>query len=101
MDEAALKTAVQHLTAPPFVALGPVKSYIIFTDGGLAVNKKLQVLGSDNQPIPGLYAAGAAGQGGVLLKGHGHHLGWAFTSGRVAGRNAALETVTPEIAATP
>ena len=101
MDGAALKTAAQHLTAPPFVALGPVKSYIIFTDGGLAVNKKLQVLGSDNQPIPGLYAAGAAGQGGVLLKGHGHHLGWAFTSGRVAGRNAALETVTPEIAAAP
>ena len=42
------------------------------------------------QPIPGLYAAGSTGQGGLLLKGHGHHLGWAFASGRRAGRNAAL-----------
>ncbi len=29
------------------------------------------------------------GQGGLLLKGHGHHLGWAFTSGRLAGRYAS------------
>jgi hypothetical protein len=40
--------------------------------------------------IPGLYAAGSNGQGGVLLEGHGHHLGWAFISGRIAGRNAAF-----------
>jgi succinate dehydrogenase/fumarate reductase flavoprotein subunit len=96
MTETALASAAGNLTAPPFIALGPVKSYIIFTDGGLAVNETLQVLGPDDQPIPGLYAAGAAGQGGLLLEGHGHHLGWAFTSGRIAGRNAALETVTPE-----
>ena len=38
-----------------------------------------------------LYAAGSAGQGGVLLEGHGHHLGWAFTSGRLAGAHAARE----------
>ena len=40
--------------------------------------------------IPGLYAAGSTGQGGLLLEGHGHHLGWAFISGRIAGRNAAF-----------
>ena len=39
--------------------------------------------------IPGLYAAGSTGQGGLLLEGHGHHLAWAFISGRIAGRNAA------------
>jgi hypothetical protein len=27
----------------------------------------------------------------VLLEGHGHHLGWAFISGRIAGRNAAYQ----------
>jgi fumarate reductase flavoprotein subunit len=27
----------------------------------------------------------------LLLKGHGHHLSWAFASGRRAGRNAARE----------
>lgn len=96
MSETMLASATEHFTTAPFVALGPVKSYIIFTDGGLAVNESLQVLGADDQPIPGLYAAGAAGQGGLLLEGHGHHLGWAFTSGRIAGRNAALETVTGE-----
>ena len=37
---------------------------------------------------PGLYAAGSTGQGGLLLKGHGHHLAWAFVSGRRAGRRA-------------
>lgn len=73
----------------PYYALGPVKLYINFTDGGLAVNECMQVLGADAQPIGGLYAAGSTGQGGLLLKGHGHHLGWAFTSGRLAGRFAA------------
>ena len=76
----------------PLVALGPVKSYMIFTDGGLRVNEHHEVLArGTGTPIPGLYAAGSTGQGGVLLEGHGHHLGWAFVSGRRAGRNAALE----------
>lgn len=77
------------LTRAPYYALGPVRAYVNYTDGGLAVNAHLQVLGPGEQPIPGLFAAGSNGQGGLLLKGHGHHLGWAFTSGRIAGRNAA------------
>jgi fumarate reductase flavoprotein subunit len=56
------------------------------------------VLGPDDQPIPGLYAAGATGQGGLLLKGHGHHLAWAFTSGRRAGRIAATAKVEDAVA---
>lgn len=79
------------LSTPPFYALGPAKSYVVLTDGGLAVNERLQVLGEGDRPIEGLYAAGSAGQGGLMLKGHGHHIGWAFTSGRIAGRNAAAE----------
>ena len=47
------------------------------------------IFDGDDRPIPGLYAAGSAGRGGALLPGHGHSLGWAFTSGRIAGRNAA------------
>jgi succinate dehydrogenase/fumarate reductase flavoprotein subunit len=73
----------------PFVALGPVRSYVVFTDGGLAVTEDLEVVDERGEPIPGLYAAGSNGQGGVLLEGHGHHLAWAFISGRIAGRNAA------------
>lgn len=77
------------LTEPPFYALGPVKSWIMFTDGGLTVTSRLEVKRDDGSIVSGLYAAGSAGQGGLLLEGHGHHLGWAFTSGRIAGRNAA------------
>jgi len=77
------------LVRPPYYALGPVRNYINFTEGGLAVSNRLEVLDGAGSPIPGLYAAGSNGQGGLLLEGHGHHLGWAFTSGRLAGAHAA------------
>ena len=77
------------LVDPPFVALGPVRSVFVHNEGGLAVDSQHRVLGAQDRPIPGLYAAGATGQGGLLLKGHGHHLAWAFVSGRRAGRFAA------------
>lgn len=73
----------------PWFALGPLQAFLIQTNGGLAVNRELAVLDGADQPIPGLFAAGNAGQGGLALFGHGHHLGWAFTSGRLAGRAAA------------
>ena len=82
------------LTRKPYYALGPVKSYVVFTDGGLKVSERLEVLRADGSVIPGLYAAGSAGQGGLLLEGHGHHLGWAFISGRIAGRNAAFDVTS-------
>ena len=78
----------------PYYALGPVKSYVVFTDGGLKVSTDLEVQRADGNVIPGLYAAGSTGQGGLLLEGHGHHLGWAFISGRIAGRNAAFQVKT-------
>jgi fumarate reductase flavoprotein subunit len=73
----------------PFYALGPVKSWIILTDGGLTVNTNHQVVRADGSLVEGLYAVGSAGQGGLLLEGHGHHLAWAFTSGRLAAQHAA------------
>jgi succinate dehydrogenase/fumarate reductase flavoprotein subunit len=79
----------RELGPGPYYALGPLKSYCVFADGGLAVSERLEVLRGDGTPIPGLFAAGSVGQGGLLLEGHGHHLGWAFVSGRIAGRNAA------------
>lgn len=79
----------QPISKGPYCALGPVKSWVVLTDGGLTVNTNHQVIKADGTVIPGLYAAGSAGQGGLLLEGHGHHLGWAFTSGRLAGKHAA------------
>lgn len=77
------------LAQGPFYALGPVMSWIVFTEGGLAVNAHHQVIRQDGQVVEGLWAAGSAGQGGTILAGHGHHIGWAMTSGRRAGRFAA------------
>jgi fumarate reductase flavoprotein subunit len=82
------------LLEPPFIALGPVRSVFVHNEGGLAVDREHRVLGALGQPIPGLYAAGATGQGGLLLKGHGHHLAWAFVSGRRAGKFAAQRAAT-------
>ncbi len=102
MDPAALRRALGAVTerrgadhAPPplgeapFIALGPVRAVFVHNEGGLAVDREHRVLDGADRPIPGLYAAGATGQGGLLLKGHGHHLAWAFVSGRRAGRLAA------------
>jgi succinate dehydrogenase/fumarate reductase flavoprotein subunit len=75
--------------AGPYVALGPARAVFVHNEGGLAVDHQHRVLGEGDKPIEGLYAAGSTGQGGLLLKGHGHHLAWAFTSGRRAGRHAA------------
>lgn len=92
-----LRPGRPQLNTGPYVALGPVRYYINFTDGGLAVDENLQVLGPGDRPVPGLYAAGLTGMGGVLLEGHGHHLGWVFTSGRIAARNAAYRVTTNDL----
>jgi succinate dehydrogenase/fumarate reductase flavoprotein subunit len=86
----ALPPERRPITKAPYYALGPVKSWIVFTDGGARISTKFEVLDRQGNIIPGLYAAGSNGQGGVVLQGHGHHIGWAMTSGRLAGRNAAL-----------
>jgi fumarate reductase flavoprotein subunit len=64
----------------PYIALGPVRAVFVHNEGGLAVDNEHRVLGTGDTPIAGLYAAGSTGQGGLLLKGHGHHLAWAFAS---------------------
>jgi len=94
MDAALLVSSVaaarvRPLGAGPYVALGPVRSVFVHSEGGLMVDNQHRVLDAHGLPWPGLYAAGSTGQGGLLLKGHGHHLAWAFVSGRRAGRLAA------------
>jgi hypothetical protein len=46
-----------------------------YSGGGLAIDEQLLILGKDDQPIAGLFGAGILAQGGVMLEGHGHHLG--------------------------
>lgn len=91
MDANALARSVaeRSLGEGPYVVLGPVRPVFVHSEGGLMVDTRHRVLDADDRPIDGLYAAGATGQGGLLLKGHGHHLAWAFVSGRRAGAQAA------------
>lgn len=80
----------------PLVAMGPVYSMLTVTEGAIAVDTQLRVLRPDGTPIAGLRAVGGAGQGGMLLKGHGHHIGWAMTSGRLAGQAASRNLSRPD-----
>ncbi|MEZ5866483.1 MAG: hypothetical protein R3D25_21330 [Geminicoccaceae bacterium] len=82
-------------TRPPYFALGPAKSWIMFGEGvgsrarHAPAGARPRAAADRRLPTP----PAPAGQGGLILNGHGHHLGWAFTSGRLAGQNAALGEV--------
>ncbi|MEQ8789741.1 MAG: FAD-dependent oxidoreductase [Pirellulaceae bacterium] len=78
---------VQGLKDSPWVLLGPLKAYFTTTEGGAAVNQRLEVLDGAGNVIPGLYAVGQNGLGGMVLWGHGLHIAWAITSGRLAGQS--------------
>ncbi len=84
--------AASPLAIAPWLLLGPVKAYFTTTEGGAAINQRLQVLDQQDQPIPGLYAAGQVGLGGMVLWSHGLHIAWAMTSGRLAGIEVAGES---------
>jgi len=101
LADPAVAAGRQPLDRGPYIAMGPVRHYLNFSDSGVAVDSSLRVLGRENKPIPGLYAAGFTGMGGMLLEGHGHHIGWAFTSGRLAGRYAAYRVVSEALASVP
>lgn len=73
------------LTGNRWVLLGPAKAYFTTTEGGVAINDRLQALDESGTPIPGLYAIGCNGMGGQVLWGHGLHIAWAITSGRLVG----------------
>ena len=82
---------------PPYHALGPVKSWIVTTEGGVRINQSMQALDDAGNVVPGLYAAGSNGMGGLILWSHGLHIAWALTSGRQAGRSSAQESPSERI----
>ncbi|MBL8829807.1 MAG: FAD-binding protein [Planctomycetaceae bacterium] len=77
------------LAGNDWVLLGAAKAYFTTTEGGVAINEQFQVLDSSGAPIAGLYAVGQVGLGGQILWGHGLHIAWAITSGRLCGRALA------------
>jgi succinate dehydrogenase/fumarate reductase flavoprotein subunit len=80
------------LAEGPWVLLGPAKAYFTTTEGGVVINQKFQALDSAGNPIPGLYAVGQNGLGGQILWGHGLHIAWAMTSGRLVGQQLSKES---------
>jgi glycine/D-amino acid oxidase-like deaminating enzyme len=85
----------------PFYALGPLGAFVTLTDGGLAVDDRLRVTDSSGAAVPGLWAAGSTGQGGLQLVNHGLHIGWAMVSGRLAGRHAAAAEPRTDLTPVP
>jgi len=88
-DRAAMQAKLEK---GPFYA---VQTYIytMSSMGGLKINSSFQVLNTNGEPIPGLFAAGmtAGGVHGERM-GSGNGLGWGITSGRLAGSRIAAMT---------
>jgi len=77
------------IDTPPFEAYA-VTCGITFSFGGLKINSQAQVVSTDGEPIPGLYAAGEL-VGGIFWFNYpgGSGLTNGAVFGRLAGRNAA------------
>ena len=83
------------IAEPPYAALQCSVGeavYVGFTTGGLDVSSDAEVLGTDDRPIPGLYAAGACASN-IAQDGLGYStgtcIGEATFFGRRAGEHAA------------
>ena len=82
------------LDTPPFEAYA-VTCGITFTFGGLRINSDAQVMSTDGEPIPGLYAAGEL-VGGIFYFNYPGGTGLTNGSvfGRIAGANAAKAAIS-------
>ena len=80
------------LEQAPFYAVRVIPS-TMGTIGGVRTNDKFQVLRADGSVIKGLYAGGETANRPFYRRVYtsGTGLGLAYTSGRIAGENAAME----------
>lgn len=80
-----------RLEKPPFHGYR-VTGGITFSFGGLKINERAEVIGTDWRPIGGLYACGEM-VGGLFYDNYAAACGliWGATSGRIAGRSAAQQ----------
>ena len=81
---------LKPLRTPPYYAiLG--QAHICDTIGGIKIDEKMQVIDTEDRPIPGLYAAGVTTGGweGETYDYNltGHLVGFAINSGRIAGES--------------
>jgi len=92
LDFARPADRIAALATPPYYAMELTPSFIN-TQGGPRRDKDARVIGVDGQPIPRLYTAGELGSIYSFLYQGGGNIGECFAFGRIAGRNAASESV--------
>jgi fumarate reductase flavoprotein subunit len=90
------RTYLLPLRAPPYYAI-KCGSSLLNTMGGIKINERMEVLDKQDNPIPGLYAAGVE-TGGWTADTYcaalpGTAFGYALNSGRIAGENAASSPI--------
>ena len=81
------------LRTAPYYAI-KFESVLLNTFGGIKINEKMEVVDNEDNPIPGLYAAGVDTGGWVsqtyCVTLPGMAFGFAINSGRIAGENATV-----------
>ena len=90
-DYAKERRYLLPLTSPPYYAIKGL-SVILDTIGGIRINEHMQVLDNQNNPVPGLYAAGVVTSGWeseiYCSNLSASAFGFAINSGRIAGEEA-------------
>ncbi|HAX72570.1 MAG TPA: FAD-binding protein [Firmicutes bacterium] len=82
---------LNNLEEGPFFAV-KIKTRVLSTLGGVAIDENIQAINANGEPIENLWVTGAdAGglYGSNYVVFEGGTLGFAYTSGRIAGLNAA------------
>jgi fumarate reductase flavoprotein subunit len=82
---------LQPIAQPPFYAAEIRPGIICWTGAGLRINADTEVMGEDEMPIPGLYAAGetVGSLHGDRYVGGGGSFGPCIVFGKLAGEIAA------------
>jgi hypothetical protein len=88
VDEDFEKPVMHRIDTPPFYAAW-ASIRVLDSYGGLRINGKAQVIDTQGEVIPGLYAGGEASGGGSQ-----HGIGRASVHGYIAGTNAAQEPLS-------
>jgi fumarate reductase flavoprotein subunit len=79
------------MRTPPYYA---IRGHVALCDayGGIKINENMEVLDTEEKPIPGLYAAGSTTgcweSESYCYRLTGHLVGFALNSGRIAGESA-------------
>jgi fumarate reductase flavoprotein subunit len=104
VDARFLKSAhsgMRPVSTPPFYAVEVRPAIIAWTGAGLRIDAEAHVLGRDERPIPGLFAAGetVGSFHGDRYIGGGGSFGPCLVFGRIAGRRAAARAMSARNAA--